>query len=1362
MKRVLHISLLVTAVAIIAIIPEQIKREEHPMNKFLSMSNKELNSLDKYDRPDLAALQNFEMTKDPALGYPPTERLLKAHREMKAMNASARAQSSGSTWTERGPNNFGGRTRGIVFDPNDPFAKKVWAAGVAGGLWYNEDITNINTSWEKVDDFFGNLAITTIAYDPNNSNTIYFGTGEGWFNADAVRGNGIWKSTDNGATWDILASTEDQGTFTHVQKIAVTNTSTVLAATREGGGIYRSTDGGTTWTRVVSELRGADIDVVGNTIYASTGIFGTGALWKSTDDGVNWTDISPSENMERIEIATHPNHSTTIYIAASGGNAVEGLYRSYDSGETWESMTIPRYFNSGGCTEAATDFTRNAQAWYDLMITVDPENRSVVTIGGIDIYKSEDAGDTWNLISYWTGSCDELVHADQHTFIFRPGHPDEALAATDGGIYYTTNWSKPESEGGPDFFPRNHNYNVAQFYACAIINERGRDYFLAGAQDNGSHQFFNPGINSTYEITGGDGAFCFIDEDNSDVQITSFVYNNYRFSKDFMDNIQFVEEGDDKGRFINPADYNSNIDMLFAAGDADEIVRYDVTATNVDGETVSVDLGGGAISAVTVSPYDDDVVFVGTGGAVFKITDAAGTPAAAEISNSTISNTAFISSIDVGQDDDHLIVTASNYGVESVFLSTDGGTTWELKEGNLPDMPIRWALFNPSNREEVLLATELGVWMTSAISDASPTWAPVNDGLANVRCDMLQYRPVDGLVAVATHGRGLYTSDIFATAASAIFITQDVTYEGMDIDFHNASVAGTSFSWDFGDGGSSTDENPSHTFASPGVYSVTLEINGDAALTQTQEIGVLPKLDADYALADGGDFESNQSHFYAKTVAGSGFSLGSSTVTGKDGTNSGTSAWVTAPLDATYEDRGEAYLYTPQFDFSNSGEYTLSFFTNYQLEDEWEGFIVEYSIDDGTNWAKLSDYLDETEWYNQEVIAEGIAFIPGEPIFSGETGGYVEKTTTFSDLSGESGVSFRFTFKTDPATTEAGIAIDDFTITAPDASSPALAIGTASGTCLGEVVTFTNESVGDLSDYSWDFGADATPATAIGFGPHDVIYSAGGSKTVSLSATSATAGALNINENIDVNSPPMDILDEVITVQVCDGADAVITITSPESGITYSLYDLDAEDTILDDVVSDGSDFTFTIPAPAVGSYGYRLLASNGSGCDLLIPDGISVESAVSQAIEVTQVDLKRLRASSIVDSYQWYKDGAAIDGATEREIEIDDAGTYNVEGTVGFCSRLSSDFVVDSVLGLEDDLVSSIYPNPADDLLTITLNKQASSIVSLLDLSGSLLTQFEANDGQLSINVNGLKSGVYFLLVNQNGELQKLKFLKK
>lgn len=242
------------------------------LDRARNMTQAEIEALPKQDRPDLALLQNLTMTKDPGLGYVPEGAGLAAFRLMQKHLDEYQAKAiSGVSWTERGPNDIGGRTRALMWDPNTP--NKVWAGGVGGGLWYNTNVSNASVVWQSVNDFWANIAITTITYDPSNTQTFYVGTGEGFFGSSEIQGAGIWKSTNGGTSWAQLSST-DNSNFLRVQKVAVTSSGTVLAATRTG--LYRSTNGGSSWTTIKTG-RFADIEVASNgDVYASEGIFSTG------------------------------------------------------------------------------------------------------------------------------------------------------------------------------------------------------------------------------------------------------------------------------------------------------------------------------------------------------------------------------------------------------------------------------------------------------------------------------------------------------------------------------------------------------------------------------------------------------------------------------------------------------------------------------------------------------------------------------------------------------------------------------------------------------------------------------------------------------------------------------------------------------------------------------------------------------------------------------------------------------------------------------------------------------------------------------------------------------------------------------
>ena len=136
-------------------------------------------------------------------------------------------------------------------------------------------------------------------------------------------------------------------------------------------------------------------------------------------------------------------------------------------------------------------------------------------------------------------------------------------------------------------------------------------------------------------------------------------------------------------------------------------------------------------------------------------------------------NPGFISSIEFGADEDQMLVTVSNYGVVSIYETLDGGATWADKEGDLPDMPVRWAAYNPNDRRNVIAATESGIWETQDIGAASPTWVRV-PGFPTVRVDQLQARP-DGTVYAFTHGRGVWSAQwrAAAPAVSTISLATD-------------------------------------------------------------------------------------------------------------------------------------------------------------------------------------------------------------------------------------------------------------------------------------------------------------------------------------------------------------------------------------------------------------------------------------------------------------------------------------------------------------------------------------------------------------------------------------------------------------
>ncbi|MBL0049011.1 MAG: PKD domain-containing protein [Bacteroidetes bacterium] len=231
--------------------------------------------------------------------------------------------------------------------------------------------------------------------------------------------------------------------------------------------------------------------------------------------------------------------------------------------------------------------------------------------------------------------------------------------------------------------------------------------------------------------------------------------------------------------------------------------------------------------------------------------------------------------------DNHILVTYSSYGVNSVWETTNGGTSWTSVEGNIPDMPVRAALFNPNNNQQALLGTELGVWSTDLLNGVSTNWAPSSVGLANTRVTMLQLRSSDKLVIASTHGRGLFSSDVFADPNPDFVANKIVTYINKPVNFTDASFKSTSWNWNFGDGGNALSKNPTYTYSTPGVYTVSLQINGSLTATKTAYIQVLPNRGTPYIPAVGGSFDVSANDFGSETSSGTPFQRGTSAIAGK-------------------------------------------------------------------------------------------------------------------------------------------------------------------------------------------------------------------------------------------------------------------------------------------------------------------------------------------------------------------------------------------------------------------------------------------------------------------------------------------------
>jgi len=785
---------LVSCIAILTLNREPSHRAPVPEATENEEAEEEEHEDGKYDGPAAKDQMEFDQMKDPALGYVPYTRLKSAIEYTNELKQNAATQRLNLLWQERGPiydstGPSNGNTRGgnlytsgrmaavLVDTLNDPTGNTVIIGGISGGVWRCTNFLSTVADWRNVFDYFDNMAISSICQDRSNPSVMYFSTGEATSNADAHFGQGIWKSTDKGQSWNFLPSTV---TFIRNFKILCDASGNVYLAARttaapalQTNGLMRSSDGGTTWVNITPSIVGTatatatctDIELSSNgKLHASFG-YGTGGTTvrpfvtstPATVTPTTWIQgtgirVTGTPLAVRLELACLAD---TLYgVTCNTAYNSDSCYKSVDGGLTWTKQNtaiMPAGILSG-------------QGWYNETLAINPENSNELLCGGLDAYRSTNGGVTWpTRVTFWVTSV-PYVHADHHYMgWWKKGNESRVVIGCDGGIFYS-------NDGGLSWLDKNRNLGLKQFYAAAIHPAAGSPYLLAGAQDNGTHQLKNPGLSYSIEVTGGDGMYSYINQLDPNIQFGSYVYNQYRRTTNGGQTWASVNLNTGTGLFANPFDYDDAQNIMYACFSANNILRWPNANTANTSNTLAVPLlGGGQAGAVKVSPYTQNRVYLGgTSGKIVRVDNANGAATFTDLTQAGMP-TGNIHCVNVGSSDNFLVATMTNFGINNVWYSSNGGTSWTAIDGNLPDMPVWWALFDPSNDSRLVLATETGVWTTDLVNGATTVW-DVNPGLPTTRVSMLRMRNSDKMVVAATYGRGLFTAVFPGTVPQVSFV----------------------------------------------------------------------------------------------------------------------------------------------------------------------------------------------------------------------------------------------------------------------------------------------------------------------------------------------------------------------------------------------------------------------------------------------------------------------------------------------------------------------------------------------------------------------------------------------------------------
>ena len=712
-------------------------------------------------------------------------------------NLNAAAGGTLGTWEHLGPNNQGGRTRQLLVNPTDP--NIMYAAAVSGGVWKS---TNAGASWVPLTDLtMPNLAVTSLAFEPGNYNKIYAGTGEGYFNFDAIRGAGIFVTSDAGASWSQLASTNTSD-FWFVNDIVVSprNKQRLYASTR--GGVFRSIDGGTSWTRIAAGPDGCgdlalQVNRTSGFIYAACGFFTQiGDVKRALDSNTStMATVFTTTNMSRTTLAIAPSNESIIYAMASNGasgsynEAVLGVYRSTANGNpgSWTTqmanngstvdpvplknllLSNPLYGYST-CVGASNRGFYN-QGWYDNVLAVDPADPNRLWAGGIDLFRSDDGGQNFGVASYWwTGQGNaNYAHADNHVITFHPGYNGTSnktmYVASDGGIFRTddarantgttvSNVCGNVVAGAVTWTELNTNYSTTQFYHGATTLDGTS--FQGGMQDNGTWRGTAGNTNWT-NLLGGDGGYNAIDGNTLFAEYTGLsIQKSTNNGTSWSDAITGIG-GDGGFAFITPFQMNpGNRQHLWTGGwiiwrTIDQAVSWTRASLTTP--------GNGSVSAIAASNADtNNVVFGMDDGYIGHSTAALSTN---NTTNWAVTQPRAVPVNALAYDPQNSSTVWAAYGSftgSSVYKSTDSGATWTATPGTgantLPLVPATAVVVDPSDSNRVYVGTDVGVFTTI---DGGANWYKEVTGFANAPVGWLEINPTGTRRLYAfTYGRGAW------------------------------------------------------------------------------------------------------------------------------------------------------------------------------------------------------------------------------------------------------------------------------------------------------------------------------------------------------------------------------------------------------------------------------------------------------------------------------------------------------------------------------------------------------------------------------------------------------------------------------
>ena len=652
-----------------------------------------------------------------------------------------------ATWFEIGPMNLTGRILAIAFAWSDPATVYVGAA--SGGLWKS---TDGGDTWAPLTDELPTLGIGGVAVDPFDPDIVVIGTGEGTPNADAVGGVGILRSTDGGSTWNAtnVSFPVDSGHGFHCIEVNPV-TGIYLAGSKDG--LWRSSDAGATWTKVdgttedVFDVKWKPGDT--SRVYAARGgAFGGTILRVSTNGGTSWSTLGgsgfPSSGSNgKTKIGVSAAEPTWIYVnvVSSATYGTRGVYRSTNDGTAWSARNTSLNMTGG-------------QGWYNLTLAVDPNDATRLIAGGVELYRSTDAGTAFSEVGdgYGLGT-DTAVHWDHHAIAYEPGSTSALWVGSDGGVWKST-------DDGENWFSRREGIATYQFYDICVA-QSDPSVTLGGTQDNGVPG--RVGIDDWFTSNlFADGFVCNVNPVNADIVYAEAQFGYHVRSTDGGGSWDDFNLGiPDSGDWLTPVAEDQNTPAHLYTESGSGIWRRGPG-------------GGGVWSLVSshsarwidISRVDGNVVWTIDGGSAaprYTTNDGSTWSTASSYGFSVGSSTKVLAH---PTNASTAFVTFSGYtsGISNVAMTTNMGSSWSDVTGDLPNQPVNSIAVDPQNPDEWFIGTDVGVWQTT---NGGVNWTPFETGLPNAIVSDLEIRDATRKLVAGTYGRGAWEVAITGAAVGA-------------------------------------------------------------------------------------------------------------------------------------------------------------------------------------------------------------------------------------------------------------------------------------------------------------------------------------------------------------------------------------------------------------------------------------------------------------------------------------------------------------------------------------------------------------------------------------------------------------------